>query len=70
MLRFLGGVFGIALLVAAFAAVGSVASPVSFSTGFVAAIGLSAALSLLGTVAGLWLPARRVPALAVAKQEG
>jgi MFS family permease len=69
MLRFLGGVFGIALLVAAFAGAGSVSSPTSFNAGFVAAIGVSAALSLAGIVAGMCLPARRVPALAVAKQE-
>ena len=56
MLRFLGGVFGIALLVAAFAGTGSVASPEAFSAGFARAIGVAAALSLSGAVAGLWLP--------------
>jgi EmrB/QacA subfamily drug resistance transporter len=59
MLRFLGGVFGIAILVAAFAATGSVASPAAFSAGFARAIGVAAALSLMGAVAGLWLPTRR-----------
>jgi EmrB/QacA subfamily drug resistance transporter len=59
MLRFLGGVFGIAILVAAFAATGSVASPAAFSAGFARAIDLAAALSLLGAVAGLWLRAPR-----------
>jgi len=58
MLRFLGGVFGIAILVAAFAGRGSVASPAAFSAGFAAAIGVAAILSLVGAVAGLWLPSR------------
>ena len=56
MLRFLGGVFGIAITVAAFAGTGSVASPEAFSAGFARAIGVAAALSLSGAVAGLWLP--------------
>jgi EmrB/QacA subfamily drug resistance transporter len=59
MLRFLGGVFGIAITVAAFAGTGSVASPDAFSAGFARAIGVAAALSLSGAVAGLRLPARR-----------
>ena len=46
MSRFLGGTFGIALVVAVFAATGNVASATAFSAGFVAAIGVSAALSL------------------------
>jgi MFS family permease len=56
--RELGGVFGIALSVAVFAGAGSYASPQAFSDGFVAAIGVSAALSLLGAIAGLGLPRR------------
>jgi EmrB/QacA subfamily drug resistance transporter len=59
MLRFLGGVFGIAILVAAFAGTGSVASPEAFSAGFASAIAVAAALSLLGAAAGLWLPVWR-----------
>jgi hypothetical protein len=59
MLRFLGGVFGIALLVAVFAANGSFASPTAFSNGFSAAIGLCALLSLLGSLTGMALPTRR-----------
>jgi EmrB/QacA subfamily drug resistance transporter len=59
MVRFLGGVFGIAILVAAFAGTGSVASPAAFSSGFALAIAAAASLSLLGAVAGLWLPTRR-----------
>jgi EmrB/QacA subfamily drug resistance transporter len=59
MLRFLGGVFGIAITVAAFAGTGGVASADAFSAGFARAIAVAAGLSLLGAVAGLWLPARR-----------
>jgi EmrB/QacA subfamily drug resistance transporter len=66
MLRFLGGVFGIALLVAVFAARGSVASPQAFNTGFAAAMGVAAVLALAAAIAGLWLPARREAALAQA----
>ena len=54
--RQLGGVFGIAVLVAVFTGSGGYASPELFSDGFAAAIGASAALSLLGAVAGLGLP--------------
>ncbi len=59
MLRFLGAVFGIAILAAAFAGSGSFGSPQAFSAGFAPAIGVSAALSLVGAVAGMWLPSRR-----------
>jgi EmrB/QacA subfamily drug resistance transporter len=58
-MRELGGVFGIALSVAVFAGAGSYASPQAFSDGFVAAIGLSAGLSLLAALAGAALPPRR-----------
>jgi len=57
--RFLGGMFGIAALVAVFSARGSVDTPAAFSSGFAAAMMLAAVLSLLGAVAGMWLPARR-----------
>ena len=67
MLRFLGGVSGIAIAVAAFIGNGSFGSPQAFSAGFVPAIGISAVLSLLGAVAGMWQPARRVAALAQVK---
>ena len=63
MLRFLGAVFGIAVVVAVFAAGGSVASPQAFSAGFVPALGVCAGLSLLAALAGLWLPGRRAVAL-------
>ena len=60
--RFLGGMFGVAGLVAVFSAVGSIDTPATFSTGFAAAMRVAAALSLLGAIAGLWLPTRlRVP---------
>jgi hypothetical protein len=56
-------VFGIAIAVVVFAAAGGVDSPQAFSAGFAAAIGVTAAFSLLGAVAGLWQPGRRVGAL-------
>jgi EmrB/QacA subfamily drug resistance transporter len=62
--RFLGGAFGIAALVAVFSGNGSVHSPAAFSSGFAAAMLLASALSLLGAIAGLWLPARDRVALA------
>jgi EmrB/QacA subfamily drug resistance transporter len=62
--RFLGGMFGIAALVGVFSGKGSVDSAAAFSTGFAAAMMLAAALSLLGAVAGVWLPARRGVTLA------
>jgi MFS family permease len=69
MLRFLGGAFGIALLVAVFAASGSVASPQEFTTGFAAAMGVSAVLALAAAIAGLWLPARREAVLTQASAQ-
>ncbi len=56
MLRQLGGVFGIAVLVAVFSGTGGYASPERFSHGFTAALAVSAGLSLLGAVASLGLP--------------
>jgi hypothetical protein len=58
MLRELGGVFGIAILVAVFAGAGSYASAEAFSDGFATALAVSAALSLAGAIAGLGLPGR------------
>jgi len=58
-LRQLGGAFGVAILAAVFAGVGSFGSAQAFSNGFAAALGVSAALSLLGALAGLVLPGRR-----------
>ena len=63
-MREMGGVFGIAISVAVFAALGSYASPGEFTDGFVGAMGVSAGLSLLAALAGSFLPAREaaVPA--------
>ncbi len=66
MLRELGGVLGIAVAVAVFAGAGSYASAEAFSDGFGPAIGVSAALSLAGAVAGLGLPGRHDLAVAPA----
>jgi len=64
MFRYLGGAFGIAILVAVFARTGGLHSPQAFSAGFAPALGVSAALSLLAAVAGMWQPARREAVLA------
>ena len=58
-MRELGGVFGIALSVAVFAGAGSYASAEAFSDGFVAAMGLSAGLSVISALCGAALPGRR-----------
>lgn len=60
-LRQLGGVAGVAVLVAVFAAAGSYASAASFSDGFGPAVGVAAAFSLAGAAAGLAVPPRRTP---------
>jgi hypothetical protein len=57
-MRELGGVFGIALGVAAFAAAGSYASPADFSDGFVAAMLVTVGLSVAAALFGAALPAR------------
>jgi EmrB/QacA subfamily drug resistance transporter len=57
--RFLGGMFGIALLVAVFSANGAVDTPAHFSAGFAVAMMVAAVLSMCGALVGLWLPARR-----------
>jgi EmrB/QacA subfamily drug resistance transporter len=59
MMRELGGVFGIAIVVAVFAAAGSFASANAFLDGFAPAIAGTAALSLAGAIAGTALPGRR-----------
>ena len=64
-LRYLGGALGIALLVAAFAALGGYTSPQAFSSGFAPALWVAAALSLAGSLAGLFLPAH--PSAAAAR---
>jgi EmrB/QacA subfamily drug resistance transporter len=69
MLRFLGGMLGIAVLVAAFSATGSTASPDAFTAGFTPAMAVASVLSLLGGLTGLLLPARAAPKLAAQPQE-
>ena len=67
--RFLGGMFGIAALVASFAANGGAYSAAHFESGFTAAMRLAATLSMAGAIAGLFLPARRRTAGAAAPQD-
>jgi EmrB/QacA subfamily drug resistance transporter len=62
-LRQLGGAFGVAVLVAVFAGRGGYGSAQAFSDGFGPAVGVAAALSLAGAVAGLALPRRPRPAV-------
>lgn len=57
MFRYLGGMFGIALLVEVFSRAGSLASPSAFSRGFAQAMGVASALSLLAALAAWQLPA-------------
>ena len=66
--RFLGGMFGIALLVTVFSTSGATDTPAHFSAGFSAAIMVAAALSLCGAFVGLCLPGRRSVAAAPAPQ--
>jgi hypothetical protein len=65
MMRELGGVFGIAVAVAVFAAAGSYASLQTFAEGFQPAILVGAGLALAGAITGLALPGRRSAAGAV-----
>ena len=57
-MRELGGVFGIAVLVAVFSGAGGYASPQEFTDGFAPALGVTAALSFAGALVGLGLPGR------------
>jgi MFS family permease len=57
-LRELGGVFGIAILAAVFAAHGSYASPASFIDGFRPAEWVAAAVAAVGVVAAILAPSR------------
>lgn len=67
--RFLGGMFGVAALVASFSANGAVDSAAHFERGFAAAMRLAATLSLAGAIAGFFLPARRPTVGAAAPQD-
>jgi hypothetical protein len=57
-LRQLGGVFGVAICAAVFAANGRYGSPSSFVSGFGPAMGACAGLALLGAAAGLLVSGR------------
>ncbi len=59
MMRELGGVFGVAVVVATFAGAGGYASAQAFTDGFGPAIGVAAGLSAVGALASLALPGRR-----------
>ena len=59
MMRELGGVFGVAVVVATFAGTGGYASGQAFTDGFGPAIGVAAGLSAIGAVVSLALPGRR-----------
>lgn len=61
MMRELGGVFGIAVVVAVFAGFGGYGSTGEFVDGFVPAIAVAAVLSMLGAVVALALPGNRYP---------
>jgi len=69
MLRNLGAAFGVAILAAVFATVGSFGSAQAFIDGFAPAMGVSAALSFLGAAAGMALPGRRTKAIVPAKAQ-
>ena len=58
MMRQLGAAFGVAILAAVFASVGSYTSAGAFSAGFAPAIAAATGLALAGAVAGLALPGR------------
>jgi EmrB/QacA subfamily drug resistance transporter len=57
-LRQLGGAFGVAILVAVFAAAGGYGSPEAFADGFVPALAVSSGLSFAGALCALAVPGR------------
>lgn len=57
--RFLGGMFGVALLVAVFSTHGAADTAAHFAGGFAAAMLVAATLSVFAALAGAFLPARR-----------
>jgi EmrB/QacA subfamily drug resistance transporter len=69
MLRQLGGVFGIAICAAVFAARGGYSSPAQFTAGFGPAMGACAGLALLGAAAGLTVPRKHRAAPAAQTQD-
>jgi len=58
-MRELGGVFGIAIIAAVFAAYGSYASPATFIDGFKPAMWVAGFVALVGTGAAALAPSRR-----------
>jgi EmrB/QacA subfamily drug resistance transporter len=77
MVRELGGVFGIAVLVAVFAGAGGYASAQDFADGFAPAIAVGAGLSLAGAAAAAAIPGRgreagagRAPAIPAVEEGG
>ena len=68
MLRQLGGVFGVAICAAVFAAHGGYSSAATFVSGFGPAMGACAGVALIGATAGLVIP-RRQPAAAPPKPD-
>jgi MFS family permease len=62
MMRELGGVFGIAVAVAVFAAAGSYVSPQAFVDGFGPALAVAAGLAAVAAIAGSFLPGHNQPA--------
>jgi hypothetical protein len=69
MLRQLGAAFGVTILAAVFARVGGFGPAQAFIDGFAPAMGVSAALSFLGAVAGMALPGQRTRAIVPAKAQ-
>ena len=67
MLRQLGTTFGVAITAAVFAGTGSFHSAQAFSNGFAPAMGVCAALSLIGAIVALVLPGRSEKALSQTK---
>ncbi|QFZ21293.1 MFS transporter [Saccharothrix syringae] len=63
VLRILGGVFGVAVPVAVFAAVGGYSSAEQFSRGFTAAMGVVTAFAVGGVLCALGMPATRPTAV-------
>jgi EmrB/QacA subfamily drug resistance transporter len=57
-MRQLGGVFGLAIAVAVFSGAGNYLSPRAFGDGFVPALAVAAAFSLVGAMVALGLPSR------------
>jgi hypothetical protein len=66
-MRQLGGVFGLAIAVAAFTGAGSYASPDAFGNGFTPVLTVAAGLSLAGALVATLLP-RHTPQLEVSAQ--